>query len=781
MLSRFDKTGKLVFMTAIPHRAADLPQPIAEAPLGAAPEEQQPHAGFDESEWVMPEAEPRPDGAGGRAVLGWALALLAGLWIAYTAWSAGRGLAGQALTSPAIAQWVAVATGPLALLGLVWLIFGRTRRKEAEAFTRSVVTMRHEAQSLEALLSVLSQRIDENHAALSGMTNQLMGLGDEAASRLGAVSRDLEQGSQRIAAHGEALDRAASAARVDFGVLLEDLPRAEATALAMAEALRGAGNDARSQAAQFEAQLGSLTGAAREADSVVGDAARRLLAQVAEIETASAGVGARIVETAGQSTATMDSLMHRAAEALEEIRGGIDIQAAAVAALLEQATAGLGRVGIDAADALGKRLDSAGGSLDSLTARLAEQERASQRMIADIGMGVATLDERFAQLAADGDHRATSMTNALNRLRTDLEGLSQASGVQDGTIGGLAERTAALRQSVEQLSAELGEQLAGAIGDAEAGTSRILAAAQTARPEIEWAQQASAEVSSRLEAGAGAIEAQHDRLAELLAAVDTGVGGAERRLAELAEAVRTADAEASRLSAETGPALVAALVQVKEAAAHAAERAREAISAVIPDSAGQLSQATRDALEQVVRESVTNQLREVETVAGHALEAARGVSERLTQQMISIGQSAAALDAHLQETTEAQRQPETENFAKRVSLLIDSMHSASIDVGKILSDEVDDRAWSAYLKGDRGIFTRRASRLIGGTESKSLAAHYETDREFHESVNRYVHDFEAMLRRVHAERDGGLLSVTLMSSDMGKLYVALSQAIDRAR
>ena len=53
-----------------------------------------------------------------------------------------------------------VAAGPLALLGLGWLIFGRTRRKEAEAFTRSVVTMRNEAKSLEALLGVLSQRIE---------------------------------------------------------------------------------------------------------------------------------------------------------------------------------------------------------------------------------------------------------------------------------------------------------------------------------------------------------------------------------------------------------------------------------------------------------------------------------------------------------------------------------------------------------------------------------------------------------------------------------------------
>jgi hypothetical protein len=229
------------------------------------------------------------------------------------------------------------------------------------------------------------------------------------------------------------------------------------------------------------------------------------------------------------------------------------------------------------------------------------------------------------------------------------------------------------------------------------------------------------------------------------------------------------------LSAETGPALVAALLQVREAATHAAERAREAISAVIPTSAGQLSDAAKDALEKVIRDTLVSQLAEVETVTTRAVESARNASERLTQQMISIGQSAAALEQHFNDTSEAERARDSESFAKRVSLLIDSMHSASIDVGKILSDETDDKAWSAYLKGDRGVFTRRAARLMGGAEARAIDAHYETDQEFQHSVNRYVHDFEAMLRRVTAERDGGAMAVTLMSSDMGKLYAALAQ------
>ena len=109
------------------------------------------------------------------------------------------------------------------------------------------------------------------------------------------------------------------------------------------------------------------------------------------------------------------------------------------------------------------------------------------------------------------------------------------------------------------------------------------------------------------------------------------------------------------------------------------------------------------------------------------------------------------------------------------------MHSAAIDVGKILSDEMDDKAWDSYIKGNRGVFTRRAVRLMGGSEARAIRAHYESDPEFQRSVNRYVHDFEAMLRRVLAERDGGIIAVTLMSSDTGKLYAALAQVIDKRR
>jgi hypothetical protein len=122
-----------------------------------------------------------------------------------------------------------------------------------------------------------------------------------------------------------------------------------------------------------------------------------------------------------------------------------------------------------------------------------------------------------------------------------------------------------------------------------------------------------------------------------------------------------------------------------------------------------------------------------------------------------------------------------DNFARRVALLIESLNSTAIDVAKILSNETTDAAWASYLRGDRGVFTRRAVRLLDTGEVREILRHYDSEPEFREQVNRYIHDFEAMLRNVLSTRDGSALGVTLLSSDMGKLYVALAQAIERLR
>jgi predicted nucleic acid-binding Zn-ribbon protein len=768
-------------MTPTPQRAQPLPQAGDAAEpielLSAAADFVEPS--FDEGQWLQQTADER--GAGGRQVLGITLTALATLWIAYTAWSAGRTLSGQPLSSPQIAQWLAVAAGPLALIGLTWLIFGRTRRKEAERFTRSVVAMRSEAQSLEALLEVLSQRIQDSRSELGMISQHLMQLGDEATGKLGGITKEFDSSSEKLKRHGEALDRAAEAARNDIAVLLEDLPRAEQTARAVAEHIRAVGCESAEKTSALGQQVSDLAERTQSADRVVAEATSRLGERLAEIESASTSAATHVGEAEKAYAGTLDALLGRTSETLEQIRAGIDVQAAAVSALVAQASSGIGRAGADAAETLAANIDHANSSLEGLTSRVAEQDRASQHMIAEIDRGLAMIDLRFTELAANGDERANRFLESLTRARTELDTLAGQASTQDNAIGSLAERTQGLRDSIERLATDIRENVGIAIGEAQGGADRLAEAAAAARPEISWLRDATVEASEKLTATGTEIAEQRERFTALLASVDHGVEDAQSKLADLASTLVQVEREASSLSNETGPALIASLVQVKDAAAHAAERARDAISAVIPEAAGKLSNEAAEVLERVIRECIEERLQSVETTAAKAVESARTASERLTQQMFTIGQTASALDAHIQQTTKEQREKDSEAFAKRVALLMDSMHSAAIDVGKILSDEIDDKAWGAYLKGNRGVFTSRAVRLMGGSETRALRMHYESDGEFQRSVNRYVADFESMLRRVLAERDGGMIAVTLMSSDMGKLYAALAQAIDKRR
>ena len=128
--------------------------------MGAERAEAQPQG---ESGWGRVEAQqPATDesfeyqtfdeeeGAPGRPFAVKALAAL--LLLASVAWI---GVCGYALSQAWPGEslilwtgWVATLCAPLILIALVWLIFGRTARRETERFTAAVAAMRRESQTL---------------------------------------------------------------------------------------------------------------------------------------------------------------------------------------------------------------------------------------------------------------------------------------------------------------------------------------------------------------------------------------------------------------------------------------------------------------------------------------------------------------------------------------------------------------------------------------------------------------------------------------------------------
>jgi hypothetical protein len=394
---------------------------------------------------------------------------------------------------------------------------------------------------------------------------------------------------------------------------------------------------------------------------------------------------------------------------------------------------------------------------------------------------VALLEDRFATLRRSGSESGAEVGAALEGVRASL-------GQLDGELAGGSERADALIGRANGLAAALAEVSARLDGDvpaalriAEEQASRVGQAALAALPAVEAVQGAAAVAAERLAEAEDSVLRQQQSLDALLGRLEGGLDAAQAQLHEIGRVVGDTDAAAARISTETGPLLIDALVRVREAAQQAANHAREAIAAVIPQSVAALAEASQEAVGEAVTDQVQDQIGRLRIMSEAAVAAARKASERLTRQLLTIGETASAIEARIEDATAEREEREAEGFSRRVALLIESLNSTAIDVTKILSNEVTDSAWTAYLKGDRGVFTRRAVRLLDSGEAREILRHYEEEPEFREQVNRYIHDFESMLRRVLADRDGTPLSITLLSSDMGKLYVALAQAIERLR
>ncbi|MGB3796979.1 MAG: ATPase, partial [Alteraurantiacibacter sp.] len=239
--------------------------------------------------------------------------------------------------------------------------------------------------------------------------------------------------------------------------------------------------------------------------------------------------------------------------------------------------------------------------------------------------------------------------------------------------------------------------------------------------------------------------------------------------------------ETEKVAERTSHELREAIEMLSAASASVLENLRGEQTEAVTALAQQVAEASRNQLAGAMRRHAKETIEELEQATDRADDAGRETAELLREQLASINELAANLEQRVEQAREKAEEQVDTDFARRMALITEALNSSSIDIAKAFDNDIADTQWAHYLRGDRGIFTRRAVRLLDKHEARQISAVYSEEPEFRETVNRYIHDFEAMLRGILATRDGHAMAVTLLSSDMGKLYVALAQAIDRLR
>ncbi|MCK5575516.1 MAG: hypothetical protein KAI28_06850 [Sphingomonadales bacterium] len=144
-------------------------------------------------------------------------------------------------------------------------------------------------------------------------------------------------------------------------------------------------------------------------------------------------------------------------------------------------------------------------------------------------------------------------------------------------------------------------------------------------------------------------------------------------------------------------------------------------------------------------------------------------TERLVGSAELFLEKTASFDAKLNKSM-------ADHFATTSSLIIEGLNSAAIDVAKAIDTDIPDTLWKKYVAGDRSIFTRRAVKLGTPKTRKLVAQKMDDDKEFRKHALKFMRDFEGLMDQAMSTPGGNPLSVTLVSSDPGKLYVLLAQA-----
>jgi len=436
-----------------------------------------------------------------------------------------------------------------------------------------------------------------------------------------------------------------------------------------------------------------------------------------------------------------------------------DREAARLAGLFEQLDAGLAeRMAAREVQqaAFATACDDVAARLEGLSERIAAIAAFGNQAEHALGTTLSVLGDRFAATreALGGTDKAVAhLTDGAVRLLELLQASTEQSRdhLPDALASGIAgleaweQRTAAIRQSVEDAAAR-GTDLSGAVAQVRADMATSLV-------ELD-------ELQKRLGAGSEAYGATLSTLRADL-----------QQLGDESEALaRTAQGQLS-----------AAIEQLQSATRAVVDTLGRDSEGAIAGMAERLGSECAAAIDSALRLRTAEAVGQLEQAAGHAAGVSREAAIQLRDQLAKVDELAGNLERRVTHARERAEEQVDNDFARRVALITEALNSYAIDIAKALSTEVTDTAWSAYLKGDRGVFTRRAVRLMEPAEARDIVRIYEEDGEFREHVSRYIHDFEAMLRQLLSTRDGHALGVTLLSSDMGKLYVALAQAIERLR
>ena len=105
--------------------------------------------------------------------------------------------------------------------------------------------------------------------------------------------------------------------------------------------------------------------------------------------------------------------------------------------------------------------------------------------------------------------------------------------------------------------------------------------------------------------------------------------------------------------------------------------------------------------------------------------------------------------------------------------------SLSLDIGRLMDRNLAAEMWDRYQRGESKAFTKRLYTPAGQKAFDEVGRKYRADRNFKQTVDRYITEFERLLDEVARDERGPAILRSHLTSETGLVYTMLAHAAGR--
>ncbi|MGC1180391.1 MAG: hypothetical protein WA884_15565, partial [Methyloceanibacter sp.] len=103
------------------------------------------------------------------------------------------------------------------------------------------------------------------------------------------------------------------------------------------------------------------------------------------------------------------------------------------------------------------------------------------------------------------------------------------------------------------------------------------------------------------------------------------------------------------------------------------------------------------------------------------------------------------------------------------------------EIARAIDHRPAAEVWQRFRAGERGVLGRHLYSLDGQVTFDEISRRYDRDGDFRATVDRYIGDFERLLREAEQTDPEGRKLQNYMTSETGRVYLLLAHASGRLR